>query len=56
MLFGMDAMLLAAALVRVDLLWDALKTATGYVKFGGLNFGVQAGVGAAQFVGAVRAN
>jgi hypothetical protein len=32
MLVGMDPMLLATSLVRPDLLWDALKTATGYVK------------------------
>ena len=56
MLFGMDAMLFAASLARPDLLWDALKTATGYVEFGGLNFGVQAGAGTTQFVGVLCAN
>ncbi len=56
MLFGMDPMLFAASLASPDLLWDALKTATGYVKFGGLNFGIQAGAGAAQFVGLLRAS
>lgn len=52
----MDPMLLTAAVVQPSLLWSAFKTATGYIKFGGWNFGVQAGIGAAQLVGALSAS
>jgi hypothetical protein len=55
LVFGMNPALMAAATANAALLSLALATATGYLRFAGMNFGFQAGAGFTGFVGAMYA-
>lgn len=49
--FGMNAATLAVGLTNPAMLQYALSTARGYLLFAGVNFGLQAGIGAGSYVG-----
>lgn len=53
--FGMNLALLANVAFSPGLMTYALKSATGYLWFHGMNYGLQAGLGGASYVGALYA-
>jgi hypothetical protein len=55
MVFGMNAAALAAGAVNSIAAQYALETASGYLLFYGMNYGMQAGVGGTGYMGVMRA-
>jgi len=52
---GMNQAAMLSGIAQPGLLAHALNTATGYMVFAGANYGLQAGIGVTQFVGAMHA-
>jgi hypothetical protein len=55
MAFGMNPALLAASVMNSLFVEHAIRSATGYLRFRGMNFGLQGGFGGAGYLGMLYA-